>query len=192
MASASEHASGPRRRNAAATREALLQATRTLLAEHGAQVTTRDIAAEVGVNQALINRYFGSKEQLFVEAVRTTPSPVIDLIADGAVESLPEGILHAVLEAGGSGGGGVAMLAGVVDNDTITEVVRDTVEKTFTRGLAERLDGPHAELRAELVNALVVGISLMRQRIGSPALAAADLDEIAGYVGRMTEPLLKG
>ncbi|MFW0797196.1 TetR family transcriptional regulator [Gordonia sp. CPCC 205515] len=181
----------PRRRNAAATRESLLVATRTLLAEHGAHVTTRDIAAEAGVNQALINRYFGSKENLFVEAVQTSNNPVAEFLASAPLDEVSDGILHSVLEAGRAGGGLTSQLIGVLDSDTVNEVIRSTVEKTFTETLGNRLAGPDRRLRAELINALVVGITVMRDRIGSPELAAADVDDIARYVRRMVAPLLE-
>ncbi|WMT89166.1 TetR family transcriptional regulator [Pelagibacterium sp. H642] len=57
-------------RDAQATRARLVAAARQAFSEHGYERTTvRQIAAEAGVNQALINRYFGGKEQLFAEAV---------------------------------------------------------------------------------------------------------------------------
>lgn len=57
-------------RDADITREKLLLAARQHFAEHGYERTTvRAIAAEAGVNPALINRYFGGKEQLFARAV---------------------------------------------------------------------------------------------------------------------------
>ncbi|CAD7054702.1 TetR/AcrR family transcriptional regulator [Pseudorhizobium halotolerans] len=57
-------------RNAEATRERLVQAARRIFSERGYERTTvREIAAQAEVNPALINRYFGGKEQLFAEAV---------------------------------------------------------------------------------------------------------------------------
>ena len=57
-------------RNADETRRKLVAAARQYFAEHGYERTTvRAIAAEAGVNPALINRYFGGKEQLFAESV---------------------------------------------------------------------------------------------------------------------------
>ncbi len=57
-------------RDAQATRGRLIGAARQIFSEHGYERTTvRQIAAVAGVNPALINRYFGGKEQLFAEAV---------------------------------------------------------------------------------------------------------------------------
>ncbi|WP_040799863.1 TetR/AcrR family transcriptional regulator [Nocardia higoensis] len=182
----------PRRRNATATRQALLTAARSLLAERGAtQTTSRDIAAAAGVNQALINRYFGSKENLFVEAVRTNEAGMADIVTTVSLPDIPARMLHEVLEVTDSGRGATAMLAGVVNNETITAVIRDIVESTLTTKLGDRLGDPDGGLRAELLNALVVGVTVMRKKIGSPALAAADVDVIARYVTAMAEPLLR-
>ena len=57
-------------RDAQATRERLIGAARKAFSQNGFERTTvREIAGEAGVNPALINRYFGGKEQLFAEAV---------------------------------------------------------------------------------------------------------------------------
>ena len=60
----------PRRRDAARTRQALLDAARRRFARDGyAATTVRDIADDAGVNVALISRYFASKEGLFEECL---------------------------------------------------------------------------------------------------------------------------
>lgn len=57
-------------RDASATRARLVAAARKAFSEQGFERTTvREIAADAGVNPALINRYFGGKEQLFVNSV---------------------------------------------------------------------------------------------------------------------------
>ena len=58
-----------RRRNAATTRQAILQAAhRCFLDESYDSVGLREIASAAGVDVALVSRYFGGKEQLFKEA----------------------------------------------------------------------------------------------------------------------------
>lgn len=57
-------------RDAEATQDRLLNAARRQFSLNGFERTTvRDIAAEAGVNVALISRYFGGKEELFARAV---------------------------------------------------------------------------------------------------------------------------
>src|SRR3954447_23779026 len=62
---------GPKRkRDAAATREAILEAATRRFADQGYErAGVREIAADAGVTAALVNRYFGSKERLFAEAI---------------------------------------------------------------------------------------------------------------------------
>jgi AcrR family transcriptional regulator len=58
-------ASAPRRRLARGLREPqIVEAAAGFFAEHGFAASTRDLAAQLGVTQALLYRYFRSKEQL--------------------------------------------------------------------------------------------------------------------------------
>lgn len=69
-------ASAPRRRNAEATRAAILEAAKVQFAQLGYdRAVLRDIAGEAGVDVALVKRYFGGKEALFVEALKAAFLP---------------------------------------------------------------------------------------------------------------------
>ncbi|WP_322780755.1 helix-turn-helix domain-containing protein [Frankia sp. Cas4] len=68
------------RRSSATVRSLVLGAARELFDEHGYEhVTTREIAARAGVTQALVFRHFGTKANLFVEAVYR---PFYDFVAE--------------------------------------------------------------------------------------------------------------
>jgi AcrR family transcriptional regulator len=70
------HLVAPRRRDAAATRAAILEAAKRAFAVTGYDRTSlRDIAALAGSDVALIPRYFGGKEGLFTEALKATIAP---------------------------------------------------------------------------------------------------------------------
>src|ERR1700693_4947880 len=59
-----------RPRNAAATREAILRSALAAFSRYGYDgVGVREIAQTAGVTAVLVNRYFGSKEELFAAAV---------------------------------------------------------------------------------------------------------------------------
>jgi AcrR family transcriptional regulator len=63
----------PRKRDAQATRAALLEAAKAQFASLGYDsATLREIAAAAGADVALIKRYFGGKEGLFTEALKAS------------------------------------------------------------------------------------------------------------------------
>src|SRR5215470_4763426 len=72
-----------RRRNAAATREAILLSARRAFARAGYDgAGLREIAADAGVTAILVNRYFGSKEGLFAEVIAATMAQPVILTAE--------------------------------------------------------------------------------------------------------------
>ncbi|WP_292080061.1 MULTISPECIES: TetR/AcrR family transcriptional regulator [Brevundimonas] len=59
-------------RDAEATRHAILRAALDLFAEEGFEaVGVRSIGARAGVDYSLISRYFGGKDELFVEVIKS-------------------------------------------------------------------------------------------------------------------------
>ena len=69
-------ATPPRKRDAAATRAAILAAAKSHFARSGYdRAVLRDIALEAGADVALIKRYFGGKEALFLEALKASFTP---------------------------------------------------------------------------------------------------------------------
>ena len=63
----------PRRRDAQATRAAIQAAGKDQFARQGYdRAGLREIAGQAGVDVALIKRYFGGKEPLFVEALKAS------------------------------------------------------------------------------------------------------------------------
>src|SRR5271168_3991994 len=63
----------PRRRDAQATRAAILDAAKAQFARFGYdRAALRDIAAEAGADVSLVKRYFGGKEALFTEALKAS------------------------------------------------------------------------------------------------------------------------
>ena len=66
----------PRKRNAEATRAAILEAAQAHFARLGYDCAVlRDMARDAGVDVALVKRYFGGKETLFVEALKASFGP---------------------------------------------------------------------------------------------------------------------
>src|SRR3982751_3297600 len=79
------------------TRAAILDAARAAFVQRGYEaVSIRSVARAAGVDPALVHRFHGSKEELFVAAMELPVSPgqlVPALLADG-VENLGERLVR--------------------------------------------------------------------------------------------------
>lgn len=155
--------SGTRKRNAAATREALLKAATARFARDGYEnVSLRDIAAEAGVDVSLVSRYFGGKEELFGAVLNACPPPdevftgekstwgrriaamlVRDPIHDGKLD-----VLQIILRSASS-----PVAAGVI---------RTSGEERFFGPFRDWLGDPDAEHRIHLAGSIMKGVAFSR------------------------------
>src|SRR3954468_4999100 len=95
MTSAVDKDSGRRARDAGASRKALLAAAGVLFHERGYErATIREIGERAGVDAALIARYFGGKEGLYLavlgDPANTLPIPCVDRDPSAAVRDMLE------------------------------------------------------------------------------------------------------
>lgn len=189
-----ETARPPRRRDAAATRKDLLTAARQLISQRGVEGTsTRDVAATAGVNQALVYRYFGSKEKLLAEAVGESEEQAEALFEETPLADLPRAVLNHALDLSATAGDrptSISALLTGANDETIRAILKERIDGSFGAELGARLSGPDAVLRAELFGALITGVSFLREKIGTNALSEVDREKLGGYVEAMIQPLL--
>jgi len=179
-----------RKYDAAATKEALLTAARRVFAERGFDRTTvRDIAKLAGANQALVFRYFGSKEKLFRAVMNRAGH---EQLATTPPERLLEVALRSMLDPHNAEASAHTLLAFVrsVGNDSAATAAGDLGHE-YVRALATLTDADDADLRADLALAWLVGIGLLRNVTGTGHLAEAGPDEICALVLRATTALLE-
>jgi hypothetical protein len=172
---------GGRRRNAAATARRLLEAARARFARDGFERTSiRDIARDAGVDQALVIRYFGSKEKLFASAC--PPEPKTYGVFSGPKDEVIERLLDWVVSIEGRDGEGqfVTLLQSGSD-EAGTKLLRQRLDH-FTKQLASGIDGPDAALRADLIVAWLMGIAMMSRIARRPSLENATARELSSYV----------
>src|SRR3979490_1424213 len=82
------------------TREEILVAARRLFGEKGYQgATIRGIAAEAGVNPALVHHFFRTKEQVFVAAMNfpLDPATTVAGLLDGPREDVGRRVVTLIL-----------------------------------------------------------------------------------------------
>jgi len=166
-----------RKREAAATARDLLEAARLRFARQGFnQTRLADIAADVGVDPALLIRYFRSKEALFVAAC--TGDELEKLSADDLAQKL----LEWILSSGPAGReSGFLILIRSLDHAPALEMLRERLTQLSNR-LTAVVEPQDRELRADLVAALLLGIAMARRLLELPPLKEATVGSLAPYL----------
>ena len=179
------------KRNAAETRNRLLQAARRLFARANyVSVGIREIGAEAGVNPALISRYFGSKRNLFLE--------VASILNDEGNAALPE---VSPLERTNLAMSGIltdgAQSAWVTDfritalsalDPNVSDVMTATYDKVREQIMGV-LPGDNAGTRAELILAQLMGAALVVNLLRGEKSPQIDLEYMKQFYARQVEEL---
>jgi AcrR family transcriptional regulator len=180
-----------RGRNAAATRQAILEAARACFMQRGyEQAGVREIAALANADPALVIRYFGSKEGLFAEAVATKFDLSTLLAGDRATlgERLARYIL-AKKKPDGDYDPLVALLRSAA-SESPARMLREALIARFAEPLATLLEGPDAATRAELVGSILLGLLVYRTVIGGAVGQAQET--LVAWVGPILQALIDG
>ena len=180
------------------TRSAILDAARAAFAARGYDaVSVRSVAREAGVDPALVHRFFGSKEQLFVAALELPVAPgvlVAAVLADG-VAGVGERLVRTLLTLWDTPGGFAPFLAlvrGAVDNEAAATMLREFLTREVLGRIAAVAAPDRAELRASIAGSQVVGLAMARYIVRVPPLADADREEIVAVVGPAIQRYLTG
>ncbi|TMC52278.1 MAG: TetR/AcrR family transcriptional regulator [Chloroflexi bacterium] len=166
----------------------ILAAARVRFARVGyAAGTIRSIAAEAGVDPALVLHYFGSKAGLFRAAVDFPVDPAVfvpQLLAPG-LDGLGGRLVHFFLETWDSPSGRplLALIRSVVASDEAAALLREFVSREVLGRLARALRVDRPQLRASLAASTLIGMAMLRYVIKVEPLATARSDAVAGWLG---------
>nr|WP_303682884.1 TetR/AcrR family transcriptional regulator [Brevundimonas naejangsanensis] len=185
----------PRPRNANATRQAILEAARErFCAESYDDVGMRDVARDVGVDAALISRYFGSKEDLFVAVLDSCKNgrDLMDGPRDDFGQRLAREIVYgeAAACAPDDGSGrmrGLLILLRSIGSSKAMDVVQHTTNNRFFEPLTQWIGGEDAPVRARLAAGLIMGMAISREL--SDGFSNLDEAQKASLAGRMADAL---
>jgi len=180
-----------RRRDAAVTRTELLNAARDRFAEQGYESTTlRQVASDVGVNPALVNRYFGNKEALFGEVVG--PRADFAEVADVPVEQLGAELVRRALMQLRSAHSGSGLLALVHSQSSELGLsrLREIIVSEFAHNLADRLSGPDPKARAVLIGAQLLGLSMVTELFSEPGDTPMPIEDVVAIYGPGVQALV--
>jgi len=196
---ADEPRRGPgRRAGESRTREAILDAARRRFGEQGYDgATIRGIAADAGVNPALVHHFYGTKEQLFAAAMMLPVdlSVAIPALLEGGVGGLGErlvGFFLSTVEAGGEQSALLALMRSAASHERSAAMVREFVSKAVLGPLARSLDKPDPDLRATLVGSQLIGLAMIRYVVRVEPLASADRETVVTAVAPTIQRYLTG
>jgi AcrR family transcriptional regulator len=182
----------PRRRDAAATRAAILEAAEARFAQAGYdRAGLREIAAEAGVDVALIKRYFGGKEGLFTEALKASIGPGRWKEWDHAafpreIAEMMAGDTHANEERAHA----FQFLLRAATSPTTAPLLNVAVQARFLGPIREWLGGEDAQARARVLAAAFIGF-LVERLIRDEPLRGREREVFIGRVTALFEALVR-
>jgi AcrR family transcriptional regulator len=176
---------GPSRsRNAAATREAILNSAVRHFARAGYDgVGVREIAGDAGGTAMLVNRYFGSKEKLFAEAVEVSFAPPV-FVAENS-DAIARDVATALVTRAGGDTDDLApflIMLRSASNPRAIDIVRAAIERHVGQRLAGQLPQPGRQVRSDVLLSVISGVLLMRRVVGTRALNGRNTDQLVALL----------
>ena len=182
-----ETATQPRKRDAEATKQAILDVAIKLFGETAYdQVGLREIAGRAGVDVALIGRYFGSKDELFAAAITPPSRPKSEFpprsefgewMARRIMSPRPEAARMLIVQHSAA-------------NPRAAEIVRRNIREFLINPIAEWLGGEDGRLRASLIVSFLSGLRLNRDIAKVEDLTEADEEDFVRLVGPALQALV--
>lgn len=168
----------PPRRDAEATKAAILRAARHLLARHAhADITLKAVADRAGVSAPLILKYFGNKDALFARVMSFESDA--DALLDAPLEDLGRHMVRHLLEGQTQRGADpILRIVFAPLQGEQGDILRANFRTQVSDRLAGRLTGPDAGLRAELVVSTLLGLGVMYGIARGTHLRATTIDDI--------------
>lgn len=172
------------------TRARIMEAAKVAFSKLGyAKASIRDIAADAGITSALVVRYFGSKEQLFDEAV----AEAFDLgetFAETDRERLGEAIAAHLFSAPQDVDLTAMMLLAATD-PSINARARRLAHARMLQPMAKLIGGPDAERRAAMILSIATGFWFYRFKLPLKPLSgrvdAGFVSEVASVLQRVID-----
>jgi AcrR family transcriptional regulator len=177
-----------RRPGDSGTREAILAAARRQFAAQGYDRTTmRGVAAEAGVDQALVAHFFGGKQGLFVEVIRLpfSPADLLPRLLEGDRETLGEriaGFMAAVLDDPEGRARVTSVVRAAASEPEVARMLREFMFDELWTPIADALGVEDAQLRVTLAASQIVGLIMARHVIEAEPLVSMTGEELAEHI----------
>jgi AcrR family transcriptional regulator len=171
------------------TRGEILAAARTSFADRGFDRTTiRGVAADAGVDPALVHHYFGNKEDLFLAALEVPidPRTLIPEVFLPGLEGVGERLVRTFLGVWDGPENNQALVAFIRTAfvaDETAELLRNGIEAVVLRAVIPQLrPAGDAEVRATLVASQMAGLIMARYVVRIEPLASLPAEDVVSWV----------
>ncbi|MDT3438941.1 MULTISPECIES: TetR/AcrR family transcriptional regulator [unclassified Pseudofrankia] len=180
----------PRGRRAGSpdTRSQILEvARRRFLSDGYRTVTLRSIAAEAGVDVALISYFFGSKKGLFgaTLGLLANPPELLSAALPGDRATLPERVLRTVVATWDDSDRGSQLrlvMSALVQEPEVARLFREVLEREIVGRVAEYIGAADAPYRAAAFSAQLAGVIFTRYVLELEPIASMSADELVRYL----------
>ncbi|MFI1032712.1 TetR family transcriptional regulator [Streptomyces sp. NPDC020951] len=191
-AAAVSNPAAPARRDAEATKAAILRAARYLLARQAhADITLKAVAERAGVSAPLVLKYFGNKDALFARVMSFQEDA--DVLLDAPLDRLGRHMVrHVLVSQRERGADPVLRIAFAPLHGDHGDILRANFRAQVTDRLAARLTGADAGVRAELAMAALLGLGVMFGIARGTELRALPVEQIVDRYAPTVQAHLDG
>jgi AcrR family transcriptional regulator len=157
------------------TEARILDAAAQVFAAAGYERTTiRAVASAAGVDAGLVMHYFGSKQELFRRVIDAAPVPEVS----GAPGQAAEQILAALASRlANEPVASLTLLRSMLTNPEAAGAASAAITR-YQAQIAAAISADDADLRAAIISAITLGVTVSRHLIKSDELASADPAEV--------------
>jgi AcrR family transcriptional regulator len=145
-------------------------ATRIFLTVGYERTTIRAVASTAGVDAGLVMHYFGSKQELFRRVIDVAPVPEVSATPGQAAEQILAS-LASRLES--EPVASLTLLRSMLTNPEAASAA-GTAAARYEAQIAQAIPADDADLRAAIIAAITLGITVSRHLVKSDELASAD------------------
>jgi AcrR family transcriptional regulator len=138
------------------------------------RATIRAVASAAEVDAGLVMHYFGSKQELYRRVIDAASVPEISGTPTEAAEQILAGIADRLTSVPVAS---LALVRSMLTNPDAASAASDGIAR-YEEQIARSIPADDADLRAAIISAITIGLTVSRHLIKADELASADPEHI--------------
>jgi AcrR family transcriptional regulator len=134
------------------------------------RTTIRAVASAAGVDAGLVMHYFGSKQELYRRVIDAAPVPEVSGTPAEATEQILATLADGLVSTPAAS---LALLRSMLTNPEAASVAGAGIVR-YEAQIAQVIPADDADLRAAVISAVILGVTVSRHLLKSDELATAD------------------